>query len=193
MTCSTNEKRFLPVGMITKMSEISAETNQEPSYLELILKFFHQKWWQVETTGLDCLPDSGPALIVGNTSGYIPWPALMLKYSLTKRKDSPVYTLVDNNIIEDEKLHAYLTELNFVPWSYDNAKQLFEKGQLVVVFPEDSIVNKEITWRNRIKRFDWTKFLPAVELHVPIYPLATLGIDEANMVLYNSSFFCRFF
>ena len=31
---------------------------------------------------------------------------------------------------------------------------------------------------NRIKRFDWTKFLPALETNAPIYPLVTLGIDD---------------
>ena len=179
------------------MSEIVDESttiNQELSYTEPVLKFLHQLWWRVETIGFDCIPENGPALIVGNTSGYVPWPALMLIYSLIKNKNRVVYTLLDDDLIENEKLSTYLHALNFIPWSYDNAKQLLEKGEIVAIFPEDnSVLGKTISLRNRTRRFDWTKFLPAVELHIPIYPLATLGIDEANLVLYNSDFLCQLF
>jgi 1-acyl-sn-glycerol-3-phosphate acyltransferase len=158
--------------------------SKELSSIKPMLKFLHQIWWRVQLDGLSCLPDNGPALIVGNTSGYIPWPALMLIYSLNQKKGRTVYTVIDDNLLEDEKLRPYLSELNFMPWSYDNAKTLLNKGEIIVLFPEDnSVTAKTIAMRNRTRRFDWTKFLPAVELHVPIYPLSTLGIDEANICL----------
>jgi hypothetical protein len=179
------------------MSEVSnTETIEKPAYLEDVLKFLHQTWWRIDACGFDCLPDKGPAVIAGNTSGYIPWPALMLIYTVShhKSKSRPIYTLVDSDILADEQLNTYLRPLNFVPWSYDNAKQLLEKGELIAIFPEDnSVLGKTIALRNRIQRFDWTKFLPAVEMHAPIYPLATLGIDEANMVLHNSDFLANLF
>lgn len=163
--------------------------NQELSYN--LLKFLYQIWWRVETTGLDCLPDNGPAFIVGNTSGSIPWPALMLIYALIEKKNKhrTVYTLIDSNLSENEKLNSFFHNLNFVSWSYDNAKQLLGNGEIIVLFPEDNkVIAKTKSTQDRTKRFDWTKFLPAVELHVPIYPLATLGVDEANMVLDKSDF-----
>ncbi len=183
---------------IVNQETVNNETtvDRESTYLESILKFLYQILWHVETTGLDCLPDNGPALIVGNTSGYIPWPALMLIYALIEKKNKhrTVYTLIDSNHTENKKLNSYLHNLNFVPWSYDNAKQLLEKGEIIVIFPEDNkVVGKTKSTQNRTKRFDWTKFLPAVELHVPIYPLATLGVDEAHLVLDNSNFFSQFF
>jgi 1-acyl-sn-glycerol-3-phosphate acyltransferase len=82
--------------------------------------------------------------------------------------------------IADERIVLWLRSLNFVPWSYDNAKRLLEQGELLVVFPEQ-INNSGNIIPNRLKRFDWTKFMPAIEAGVPIYPLATQGIDDPKL------------
>lgn len=179
---------------MTEAANIDTTIKHIPDYAEPLLKFLHQTWWRVESSGFNHLPDEGPALIAGNTSGYIPWPALMLIYRHAhgKNRNRPLYTLIDNHYFENEKISAYLTDLNFRPWSYDNAKQLLEKDELVAIFPEDiSVMGKTIASRNRLKRFDWTKFLPAIELHVPIFPLAVLGVDESNLVLHNSQMLSR--
>ena len=121
----------------------------------------------------------------------------MLIYDMLLRRkgkslNRQLYVLTDMDAIEDERIHLFLTKLNFVPWSYDNVRQLLDKKELLVVFPEDaSSLGKTISMRNRLKRFDWTKFLPAIEAQVPIYPLATLGIDEANMIFYNNNFLAQ--
>ncbi len=165
--------------------------NQNSDFLESILKFLYHSWWRIEMDCLHCIPDNGPTLLVGNTSGYIPWPALMLIYALKnyKKKQRTIYTLIDSSFTGNKELDAYLHDLNFVPWSYDNAKELLEKGEIIAIFPEDNkTMDKTESTQNRIRRFDWTKFLPAVELHVPIHPVATLGVDEANMIFYNSDF-----
>jgi hypothetical protein len=82
--------------------------------------------------------------------------------------------------IDDERLHSALSELGFVPWSSENLKQLFSKGELVAVFPEGlSAVNKPYAERYRLREFDWTRLLPAIEQGVRVYPLATVGCDEA--------------
>ncbi len=162
-----------------------------------VLKFLYENWWRVQMTGLEHLPEGGPAFIVANTSGYVPWPALMLIYHMllkgrAKSENRQLYVLTDMDVIEDERIYLFLTKLNFVPWSYDNVRKLLDKKEWLVVFPEDaSTLGKTISMRNRLKRFDWTKFLPAIEAQTPIYPLATLGVDEANMVFYNNDFLAR--
>ncbi len=191
-----NVKHSLLVGVMTNnYSEICNSTgNEELASIQPILKFLYKIWWRVDACHFDKLPDTGPAFIVGNTSGYIPWPALMLIYNLMsdKQKSRTIYTLADLDHIQDEQIHSFLQSLNFIPWSYDNAKQLIEKGELIAIFPEDnSVIGKTITARNRLKRFDWTKFLPAIETKIPIYPLITLGVDEANLVLHNSAFLSK--
>jgi 1-acyl-sn-glycerol-3-phosphate acyltransferase len=163
---------------------------------EPLLNFLHQFWWRIQLKGFERLPKTGPALITCNTSGIVPWPGLMLIYSLLAKVETPrrVNLTIDMDGVEDQRLYNFLTEIGFVPWSADNAKKLLSQGQLVAVFPESrtASMGKSIWMRNRISEFDWTKFLPAVELGVPIFPLSTLGIDECNPVLFNLEGLARF-
>ena len=49
------------------------------------LNFLYEKWWRVETFGLDRIPENGPCLIVGNQGCVLPWQALMLACALRER------------------------------------------------------------------------------------------------------------
>lgn len=159
---------------------------KELALIKLFLQFLHHIWWRVQIVGLEQLPEQGPVFIVANSSGSIPWPALMLIYNLMKNgRDSQrhVNVLMNMDIIQDERTCLFLRALNCMPWSYDTAKRLLGQEELVVALAEDGTValGKTIAMRNRLKRFDWTKFLPAIEVGAPIYPLATLGVDEVNI------------
>lgn len=157
--------------------------------LEPALAFLFKKWWRVDMQGLESLPD-GPALIVGNTSGVLPWAGLMLLYALMSRKGNPrrLNIMCEYDWIEDERLHHLAREMGFVSWSADNAKKLFAQGELVAVFPEGVAgALKPFSERYRLREFDWTRLLPAIEAGVPIYPMATLGCDESFPVIHNST------
>jgi 1-acyl-sn-glycerol-3-phosphate acyltransferase len=138
-------------------------------------------------TGLDSLPENGPVLIVGNTGGIVPFPALMLMYALMRsEKPRRLNVLAEMSWIEDERLYSLLTELGFVPWSSANAKKLFAAGEVVALFPEgiQGAVRTNAE-RYRPLPFDWTRLLPAIEAKVPIVPMATLGCDDAIPVIKN--------
>lgn len=161
---------------------------QRISEIEPVLRFLWQKWWRVDLKGFDHLPATGPALVVGNSGGVVPWPALMLAYALFASKEKPrrLNVLADMDWIDDERVYCFLCELGFVPWSANNAKKLFAAGEVVLAFPEGITgFTKPFSERYRLREFDWTKFLPAVEGGVPILPLSTLGCDEAVPVLAN--------
>ncbi len=160
-----------------------------------VLSFLYQDWWKVDLTGLEYLPKSGPALIVGNNGGVLPWPALMLLYALMTDKKNPrrLSILADMDWIEDERLYSALLGLGFVPWSSANAKRLFAAGHIVAIFPEGTAgPTKLFSERYRLKAFDWTRFLPATEEGVPIHPMPTLGCDEAVPVFSNFEKLGRF-
>lgn len=164
--------------------------------VEPFLSFLYNEWWKVDLSGLENLPETGPAVIVGNASGaWVPWPALMLIYGLMAQKDKPrrVHVLLDLEWIEDERLHAGLVELGFAPLSSANMKRLLAKGELVAIFPEGSAgACKPFAERYRVMDFDWTKLLPAAEEGARIFPLATLGCDEALPVGWNLTKLAKF-
>lgn len=160
-----------------------------------VLAFLYEDWWKVELTGLEFLPKTGPALLVGNAGGALPWPGLMLLYALMTDKRNPrrLAILANMDWIGDERLHRLLLGLGFVPFSATNAKQLFAAGHLVAIFPEGAAgLSKPYSERYRLRPFDWTKLLPATEEQVPQFPVATLGCDEAVPVLGNLDGLARF-
>jgi 1-acyl-sn-glycerol-3-phosphate acyltransferase len=168
---------------------------QRVAEAEPVLRFLFEKWWRVNFTGLDRLPETGSTLIVSNSGGVLPWHGLMLAYALFTNKDKPrrLNILADLDWINDERLYYFLCELGFVPWSATNAKKLFAAGETVLIFPEGITgFTKPFSDRHRLREFDWTKFLPAVEEGLPIVPLATLGCDEAVPVLANLKGLARF-
>ena len=161
------------------------------AWAEPLLGFLFNEWWRVQLTGLDRLPKNEAALIVGNMNGVVPWPALMLIYAAMSHKVNPrrINIVADMDWIEDERVHNALLELGFVPWSSENLKQLFSKGELVAVFPEGlAAVNKPFSERYRLREFDWTRLLPAIEQGVRVHTLSTVGCDEAipNILSFES-------
>ncbi len=152
------------------------------AWAEPLLAFLYQDWWQVRMSGLDAVANDEAALIVGNTSGVVPWPALMLIYAMMSRNAHPrrVRIVADMDWIDDARVRTALLELGFVPWSSENLKRLFNKNELVAIFPEGlQAVNKPFAERYRLREFDWTRLLPAIEQGVKIYPMATVGCEEA--------------
>lgn len=162
---------------------------------EPFLSALYRRWWKVQFKGLDNLPETGPALIAGNSGGALPWVQLMLIFALMSNKKNPrrVNILMNLSWIEDERIYRALTSLGFVPWSADNTKKLLAAGELVAIFPEGVAGQaKTFSDRYRLFDFDWTMFLPAVEQSVKIYPLATLGCDESVPIFANLEALARF-
>ncbi len=163
--------------------------------IEPLLSLLYRQWWKVALSGFEHLPAAGPALIAGNSGGTIPWPAFMLMYALMSSRSKPrrLSVLADLDWVADRKLRQALAGVGFVARTAENARRLFAAGEVVAIFPEGAAAaSKPFAERYRLRPFDWTLFLPAIEEDVPIYPLATLGCDEAVPVFANLEGLARF-
>lgn len=163
--------------------------------VEPIVGFLYEDWWRVNAQGIERLPQGGPALIVGNAGGMLPWAAIMLAYALMAKTDPPrrLHTLMDMDAIEDERVYQFLVEVGFVPWSADNLRKIFAANELAFLYPEPAgTAVRTLGERYRVRDFDWTKIMPAVELGVPIFPMATCGPDEIADVWLNFEQLGRF-
>jgi 1-acyl-sn-glycerol-3-phosphate acyltransferase len=161
---------------------------QTVARIERPLAFLYEDWYKVDLQGLQRLPATGPTLIVGNAGGILPWAGVMLMYALMSDKQNPrrLHIMTDMDWINDERVYNFAREIGFVPLNADNARRLYSEGKTVIVFPEGQCgAMKAYGERYRLRSFDWTVLMPAIEANVPIIPLATLGPDESFPVARN--------
>jgi 1-acyl-sn-glycerol-3-phosphate acyltransferase len=151
-----------------------------------VSEFLYRRYWRVETQGLDLVPSSGPALIVGNHSGGIPFDAAMITTAI--HLEHPQHRLVrflyDRFVAEMPLIGDAYNRLGAVMASYRNAHRLLSMGSLVGIFPEGVAgVAKGIGQRYRVQRFHTGFIRLSLSLQVPIVPVAVVGAEEIYPVI----------
>jgi 1-acyl-sn-glycerol-3-phosphate acyltransferase len=147
-----------------------------------LLEFFYASWWRVASRDLENVPSAGPAVVVANHAGSLPWDALVLRHAL--RRDHParreLRPLLDDAACDRPFSGAAAIRLGAVRASPEVAHQLLLGGDLVGVFPEGSAV-EDRPWRDRYRlaRFGRGGFVKvALRAGAPIIPCAIVGSEE---------------
>lgn len=154
-----------------------------------LLTFMYKKYWRVETTGLENVPEYGRALLVCNHSGVLPWDGAMVGTALMIEHEAA-------RVLRNLHL-SWFTSLPFIAPLLSrmgqvqalpaNAERLLERDELVGVFPEGlKGVGKLFKDRYRLARFGRGGFVKvAVKTGAPIIPVAIVGSEEIHPNLFN--------
>lgn len=156
----------------------------------LPLLALYRLWWRVDAVGLERIPASGPVLLVANRAGtLLPYDAFMVTVALAMdhpsgRRSRP---LVDEWLTELPLVGAVLRGLGAQPATPARLRRLLEAGDAAVAFPEGrDAYAKSFAQRYRLARFGRTALLrAAVELEVPVVPVAVIGSEETHPVLWR--------
>jgi 1-acyl-sn-glycerol-3-phosphate acyltransferase len=179
-------------------SEDVDEFGYDPKFTRTILPFFeflYTMWWRVETSGVDRIPDEGPALIVANHSGVLPWDGLMI--NLAVRHEHPAGRECRMLALDMFALLPFLAPLlaqsGAVRANQENGERLLRKGELVGVFPEGvKGVGKAFKDRYRLARFGRGGFVRlALRTGSPIVPCAVVGAEEIHPKIANMDWLGR--
>jgi 1-acyl-sn-glycerol-3-phosphate acyltransferase len=162
----------------------------DPSFIERaapVLEFLYGKYFRVRSVDIENVPSDGPALLVANHSGGLPYDGAMLIYSLFR--DHPAHrhlrTLVANFAFRSPWMCNVVARIGGVRASTETAMPLLHSGNLVGVFPEGlKGVGKMFRERYRLSRFGRGGFVRlARQANVPIIPVAIVGAEEIHPVL----------
>ena len=162
----------------------------DPTFLDRtapLLEFLWSRYFRVRLLGIENVPDTGPALLVGNHSGGIPYDGALLLHGI--HRDHPrhrrVRPLVANFAFRAGWMANVVARIGGVPASRENALPLLASGELVAVFPEGLRgVGKLYRERYRMARFGRGGFVRlAAEAQVPIIPVAIVGAEEIHPVI----------
>jgi 1-acyl-sn-glycerol-3-phosphate acyltransferase len=161
----------------------------DPGFLERaapILEFLYARYFRVRLLGLENIPD-GPALLVANHSGGIPYDGAMLLYGVYRDHPSHrrVRPLVANFAFHSGWMQHVVARIGGVRASTETALPLLQHGNLVAVFPEGlKGVGKLYRERYRLIRFGRGGFARlARQASVPMLPVAIVGAEEIHPVI----------
>jgi 1-acyl-sn-glycerol-3-phosphate acyltransferase len=149
-----------------------------------LVELLYSTWWRTSVRNIEQVPPSGPAIVVANHAGIVPWDALVLRHALRRdhvaRRD--LRPLLDDRECDLPLIGGIAVRLGAVRASADAAERILRDGGLVGVFPEGSAGARK-PWRDRyrIQRFGRGGLVKlALRTGAPIVPCAILGSEEAS-------------
>jgi 1-acyl-sn-glycerol-3-phosphate acyltransferase len=174
-----------------RASERTDDFGLDPEFEELVAPFFeflYERWWRVETRGLDRVPSSGAAIIVANHSGAVfPWDGTMLKVALKRFHPAKreLRALIENFVTALPFAASMLARCGAVRACPENALRLLARGEVIAVFPEGLRgMSKPFERRYHLERFGRGGFVSvAAESGAPIVPAAIVGAEEIHPLL----------
>jgi len=145
-------------------------------------RFLFERYWRVEVAGLKHIPASGPAILVANHSGALPFDGTMIATAvrLGHPEQRPVRFLYDKFVDNLPAVGSFYRRVGGVAASYKNMAKLLAAGHLVMTFPEGVAgVAKLFTERYRLRPFSSSFIRLSLTHRAPIIPVAVVGAEEA--------------
>jgi 1-acyl-sn-glycerol-3-phosphate acyltransferase len=170
----------------------------DPIYEEkarVVLEFLYTRYFRVETTGIERVPAEGRCLLVANHSGTLPLDGVMLKSAVKLEHPQPrdVRWLTEDFINHMPYLGSMMNRLGAVRACQENAERLLNNEHLVAVFPEGvKGIGKLFSERYRLQRFGRGGFIKlCLRTQTPIVPVAVVGAEETNPLLFKIEYLSR--
>jgi 1-acyl-sn-glycerol-3-phosphate acyltransferase len=175
-------------------SESVDDFGYDPKFTKTILplfEFLYTMWWRVEAQGVEYIPAEGPALIVSNHSGVLPWDGIMINLAIRHqhpaRRECRMLALDMFALLPF--LAPMLAQTGAVRASQENGERLLRRGELVGVFPEGvKGVGKPFKQRYRLARFGRGGFVRlALRTGAPMVPCAVVGAEEVHPMIASAN------
>jgi 1-acyl-sn-glycerol-3-phosphate acyltransferase len=185
------------IGMRNR-SEVVDDFGLDPKYdarLRPLMDLLYTRYFRAQVDGMDHVPVAGPALLVANHSGSLPYDALMLKTALRREHGGhrSLRWLVENHVFYMPFVGSLLNRMGAVRACQENAERVLRSGQLLAVFPEGQKGQGRLYRdRYRLQRFGRGGFIRlCMRTRTPLVPCAIVGPEEAMPLLYKLENFAR--
>ncbi|MCB1056128.1 MAG: 1-acyl-sn-glycerol-3-phosphate acyltransferase [Acidobacteria bacterium] len=149
-----------------------------------LFRFLHDRWWRIEWQGLEHVPGSGGAVLVGNHRGHQPWDGVMVLHRLASDLGRHPRFLIHPTLVKFPFLAPYMSGCGGLHACVENGDWVLAQQQLLAIFPE-GIRGAFARYRDvyRLRRFrpDYVRF--ALRHQVPIVPFVVVGSAEIFPIL----------
>ncbi len=169
------------------------EFGYDPDFTDNVLvpplKLLYEKWFRIETLGMENIPDTGGALLVANHSGTIAIDAVMTAVAVREHHPQrrPLRMLGADLVFETPFLGPISRKAGNTLACNPDAERLLSSGELVAVYPEGfKGVGKPYSQRYKLQRFGRGGFVTAaLRTGVPIIPVSIVGAEEIYPLIGN--------
>lgn len=191
-------ERWMGPDVLARLASLEAEARHaegagrlSPGALRLAMPPFlalYRGWFRVESEGHEHLPASGPALLVANHAGLLPFDGAMLVLDVLLKSQPPRLprAVFDRFVERLAPVRRLFEAAGAVRASRDQLAALLRARHLALVFPEgiEGIV-KPLSQRYRLQRFHTGFVRQALQQRVPIVPVVIAGSDDQAPLLYD--------
>ena len=147
----------------------------------LLLHYFYEYWFRVDSCGIKNIPEEGPALLTPNHSGFIPIDGAMIAIDLIKKMKQPriMRAVLYNSAGFIPFVGTFFYRSGQISGARRNFEEALRQKELVAAFPEGS----KGTWkgfrdRYRLKPFNVGFMELSLLYRTPIIPTAVIGAEE---------------
>lgn len=158
-------------------------------YAAAPVALLYEKYFRVQTFGVQNVPNEGRVLLIANHSGQLPFDGLMIGASMVLEHDPPrvVRSMVEKWIPRLPFVSIFMARVGQIVGTPDNCRRLLDREEAILVFPEGARgISKTIDKRYQLERFGTGFMRLALECNTPIVPVAVVGAEEQAPALYNA-------
>ncbi|HYO59421.1 lysophospholipid acyltransferase family protein [Archangium sp.] len=154
----------------------------EPLHAALSLSLMeplHRYWFRVRSHGTELIPAQGPALLVGNHSGTLPFDAMMVWTDVILRCRRLPRPVADHFVPALPFVSTLYARAGVVGGTAGNLRVLLEAGELLMIFPEGVPgIAKPFRERYQLREFRVGHAELAIRHQAPVVPVGIVGAEE---------------
>ncbi|WNG48806.1 acyltransferase family protein [Archangium minus] len=144
-----------------------------------LLEPLYRYWFRVRSLGVEHIPTRGPALLVGNHSGTLPFDALMLWTDVVLQSKRVPRAVADNFVPAMPFVSTLYARSGVVGGTAGNLRVLLNAGELLMIFPEGVPgISKPFRERYQLRDFRVGHAELAIRHQAPVVPVGIVGAEE---------------
>jgi 1-acyl-sn-glycerol-3-phosphate acyltransferase len=180
-----------------EIDEFGFDPDLTEHVLATALRPVYERWFRVETRGMEHVPDDGSALVVANHSGTVPLDAMMTTLAVYDHHPAHRHLrMLGADLVFQLPFLAPLARKagNTLACQAD-AERLLSSGEIVGVWPEGfKGIGKPYGERYKLQRFGRGGFVSAaLRTGAPIIPCSIVGAEEIYPMIGNLKTLARLF
>ena len=178
-----------------EVDEFGFDPELTDKVLLALMRPLYEKYFRVETRGLENAPAEGGGLVVANHSGTIPLDSVMTQLALLDHHSAHRnLRMLGADLVFQTPIIGELARKTGTTLACNaDAERLLGRGELVGVWPEGfKGVGKPFSERYKLQRFGRGGFVSAaLRARVPIVPCSIVGAEEIYPILGNMKTLAR--